>query len=165
MDFRFYFKSLGVRTLLTFLSLMPKYSYFRLKNHMELWKLHFTTSGTPRLRPLVKSGGVQKSLLSIIKAKCFRQKILLILQEYFMGNCRQLHQLSVCQDAFFYFLAETSDFKPFGFILFSVSHFCFQEPILWLEWVKWLWAFTLEPKKTITKKCTTDVQICSHIVS
>ena len=155
MDFRFYFKFLGVRTLLTFLSLMPKYSYFRLKNHMKSWKLHFTTSGTPRLRPLVKSGGAQKSLMSIIKAKCFRQKILLILQKYFMGNCRQLHQLSICQDAFFYFLAKTSAFQPFGFISFSVNHFCFQELILWLEWVNMQWNFTLEPIKHIHKICTT----------
>ena len=32
MDFRFYFEFLGVRTLVTFLCLTPKYSYLELKN-------------------------------------------------------------------------------------------------------------------------------------
>ena len=40
-----------------------------------------------------------------------------------------------------------------------------QEPVYWFIWLSIHWAFTLEPKTDTQKKCTTKVQISSHMAS
>ena len=63
MIFRFYFGILSVILPYTFLSSMLKCWYFLMKNHMELWEFHFTTSMPPRLIPHACTENVQKICL------------------------------------------------------------------------------------------------------